>query len=121
MMSDYPTLRDNAKIQEIFSQSVKQIVFQMTSWCSSGRIPDMEVWEQVQWPDGVWQMFKSKFMPRWFVEKYPVLMAEKRIKTQTNHYFVCPHIGVPNDRPHIQFMMTGTRTAERIGGEERKY
>jgi hypothetical protein len=114
LMEDYPGLRDNSQISAVLDACTRQVILTMTSWCAAGRIPDAEVWETVEWPDGVWQMFKSKFMPHWFLRHFPVRNARKNVKTQTNHYFVCPHIHTGDNRQHIQFMVTGTGTAERI-------
>jgi hypothetical protein len=114
MMADYPGLSQNVKLNPIIRSQIGGLVFQMTSWCAAGRVPDTEVVETVAWPDGVWQMFKARIMPEWFTIKFPVRHIERKIKTVVNHYFVCPHIHVPEDRTHIQFMLTGTKMAERM-------
>ena len=113
IMTDYPGLSQNAKF-DMIRYEAEQLILTMKTWCATGRIPDYAETEIVEWPDGVWQAFKEKFMPKWFVRRYPVRHASKTIVTERNFYFVCPHIRVPDDRTHIKFMLTGTKQAERI-------
>lgn len=113
-LSDYAALAYNAKLSVMQDQVIRQMVFQMTSWCACGRIPDSVEIEHVAWPANTWQMFKENHAPEWFTSRFPVKYERLEIKKTVNHYFVCPHIRVPDNRPHIQFMMTGTRQAERL-------
>jgi hypothetical protein len=69
----------------------------------------------VRYPDGVWQMFKENHTPYWFKRRFPVRMKEVNITKTVNHYFVCPHLSVPEHGEHIRFMATGTPLASRIG------
>ena len=113
-MAGYRGLAQNAQFKAYSQANVDNLVMQITSWCAAGRIPDMVSTVTVEWPDGVWQTFKHKFMPKWFTSCWPVRMAKREIETLHNTYFVCPHLETPDRGPHIKFMATGTRLAEQI-------
>jgi len=113
VLANYPALAQNAKTSSLMmEQTVKNAVFTITTWCAAGRIPDMVRSETFRYPDGVWQMFKSKYMPEWFTRRFPVKMHEETFEVQRNFYFVCPHLETPERGPHIQFMATGTKLGE---------
>ena len=113
-LSEYAGLAKNLRISPIVKDQFGNMILQMRSWCISGKIPTNSSSETFKYPDGVWQMFKSKFMPYWFTRKYPVRMHEETYTTSVNHYFVCPHLVTDPQGKHVQFMATGTPTAGRI-------
>jgi hypothetical protein len=117
-LSRYPAISQNAEFRHVLTQSVDELILTLTTWCASGRIPSRKETETVRWPDGPWEAFKQKYMPRWFVTRCPVRMTEKIIETAVHHYFVCPHINVPaygrGSQLHIQFMASGSPLAERM-------
>ena len=112
MLSDYPGLAASADLKAMRTHAVEATVLQMTAWCVAGRIPDSSYSETIEWPDGVWQMFKSKFMPHWLVRRWPVRMHQVEVTKTVNHYFVCPHLVTDPQSRHVQFMATGTRIAQ---------
>lgn len=114
LLSDYPTLAKHAKFQAHLSHSIQGLVMQITTWCLAGRIPSDEVIETVEWPDGVWQMFKSLHMPEWFLHKFPVRTKQVNVKKVVNHYFVCPHTLADPSWTHLKFMATGNPQAGRM-------
>lgn len=114
MLDEYPGLQDNSKLSSYRSAVVQNLVLQLTTWCVAGRIPSNETTEHVEWPDGVWQTLKARWMPKWFQERFPIRHIERTFKTRVNHYFVCPHLATKPQGDHIRFMATGTRTAGRI-------
>jgi hypothetical protein len=113
-LSDFPGLAQNSKFDAVRSATIQNMVLQIKSWCVSGRIPDLVSTHKVEYPDGVWQMFKDRHMPYWFVKRFPVRMKTVEVKETVNHYFVCPHLVTDPQNAHIQFMATGTRLAGRI-------
>jgi hypothetical protein len=113
-LSDYPALAKNAKFHAHRSVAVENMVMQITTWCVSGRIPDNVTTHKIRYPDGVWQMFKEKYMPHWFTERFPVREKVVEVKETVNHYFVCPHLVTDSQNTHVQFMATGTRQAGRM-------
>jgi len=117
-LEPYSALRENSKFQAITAQTIDAMVLQIRTWCLSGRIPTRTESETVSWPDGVWQMFKHKFMPHWFIERFPVRMESREIETATHHYFVCPHLTTSDRGMHIKFMATGTDMAQYFGGQQ---
>lgn len=115
LLSEYPGLASTSQLRAYRQSHVDSIVLQLISWCTSGRIPSNESTDKVAWPDGVWQTFKSRWMPGWFTRLFPIRHIEREFKSVTNHYFVCPHLVTDPKQHHIKFMATGTRTAGRIG------
>ena len=118
MMSKYPGLASHIQFKNYAMASVNEMVMQLTGWLASGTIPTRTETVSVSWPDGVWQTFKDRYMPHWFVRWFPVREQHKTIETSTHHYFVCPHVDVPttggDHLVHIKFMATGTPLAERM-------
>jgi len=117
-LSDYPALRDNAKLHDMIQAQAHNLVMQITTWCMTGRIPTRIDYETVEWPDGVWQTFKSKFMPWWFVKKFPIRFASKKIEKNIHTYFVCPHLVTSPQGEHVKFMATGDPVARYFGNEQ---
>lgn len=107
-LSAYPALQANAKMSELLDACSAQLVLQLKTWCMAGRIPTRAEEEIIEWPDGVWQMFKQKFMPHWFVERFPVCMTKRVIQKNVHIYFVCPHTATDPQHMHVKFMATGT-------------
>lgn len=118
-LSDFEGVAANTKVEAIRDAIMHQIVYRLTTWCVAGRIEDSVLTEHFSYPDGVWQTFKEKFMPHWFVGKFPVRKITKEIRKTVNHYFVCPHVKTDAQGKHIQFMATGTRFASMMGGYPR--
>ncbi len=114
-MSDYPGLQQNAHL-DIVKDTFGNLVLQMRTWCLAGRIPTRVENKTIRWPDGVWQTFKKKFMPRWFVDRFPVKWESVDVPIETHHYFVCPHIVTGDHAQHVQFMATGTEMARYFRG-----
>jgi hypothetical protein len=115
-ISDYPALCKNADFKAVVDHSTTGLVLQMRSWCLSGRIPTRTEEKTVHWPSGVWQMFKHKFMPQWFTDRFPVLYESQTLTIETHHYFVCPHLVTEDKGYHVRFMATGTDMANYFGG-----
>jgi hypothetical protein len=117
-LANYPALRDNANFTSYLSAKLSTMLMQITTWCASGKVPLRRDIERVEWPDGVWQMFKSKYLPHWFVLRFPVRMATREVERTIHTYFMCPHVNVPPSNPlHIQFMSTGSHLAQRMSKE----
>lgn len=108
---------DNVEVSGPYlAHSAEQAVLTITTWATSGRIKDRERTITVEYPDGVWQMWKQKFAPRWFATRYPVRMKSETHTVEINHYFVCPHVHVPADSTlHLKFMATGQPIASQMG------
>ena len=109
-MVNFPGVSQNAKF-DIQRTMVGQLVYTIKSMLVSGRLKDTGLSKTIQWPDGVWQMFKERHMPEWFKQKFPVRWHTEHFTIETNHYFVCPHIATDPQAHHIKFMATGTRLA----------
>jgi hypothetical protein len=116
-LSEYAGMASNMET-EILKSVIGSTVYLFKTWCVSGRIEDSYELKSVQYPDGVWQMFKSKYIPRWFVNRFPVRMHREEFKKVLNHYFVCPHLVTDPQSKHVQFMATGTRIASMMHPED---
>lgn len=117
VLSQYPLLGGNAEITlRQMSDSADQLVMMIKSWMIAGRIPTNENSHTFSYPDGTWQTFKELHMPNWFKMKWPVRYKRETVTVTTNHYFVCPHLGVSDQGLHVQFMATGTDMAARMRG-----
>lgn len=114
MMEEYPGLVGNMELTEFKVAQIDSLILQMTSWCVAGRVPSDSLIETVRWPRDAWEMFKDRWMPKWFTDRWPVRYAEREIKTTVNHYFVCPHLVTDPHSQHVKFMATGTQMAGRI-------
>ena len=110
--AEFPGLKESATVSYIEHQA-QGLVATMRAWCAAGRIPTNERTETVEYPDGVWQMFKHRHLPYWFRKRFPVRMKTERFTITTNHYFVCPHIVMGKQEKHIKFMLTGNPDAYR--------
>lgn len=102
----FPGLADAAKLRAFRQVHIDNMVYQLTSWCVAGRVPSNQETKVIEWPDGVWQMFKARWMPEWFTQRFPVKHIRREIATVTNHYFVCPHLVTDPQQQHVRFMMT---------------
>lgn len=57
-----------------------------------------------------WQSFRSRWMPEWWLRRWPVKLAEIKVSkattTITNVYNMCPHLPIPlENRRHVMFLM----------------
>ena len=115
-LTDYPGLANNSQMKLRVLQDVADgMVAQIVTWCVAGRVPDCVTHRMIEYPDGVWQMFKQKFMPRWLTRRFPVKNVQIKVVEQVSHYFVCPHLVTDAQNRHVQFMATGSRMAPWFG------
>lgn len=112
-LRDWPGLTKNMKVEAVRFHA-DQLILRMHTWCVSGRVEDMNEDQVVEYPDGVWQMFKDRHLPEWFKDKFPIRRVLIKVRKTTNHYFVCPHLVTDSQSAHIQFMATGTPLAGRM-------
>lgn len=112
-LTEYPALAANVQLG-VARHVTENLIMTLRSWCWSGKIPSNESSHTVRWPDGVWQTFKERHMPKWFKHRWPVRWHEETFRSVTNHYFVCPHLVTDAQNSHIKFMATGSDLARRI-------
>jgi len=58
-------------------------------------------------PRSWWDAFKLRYFPKWLLDYFPVRLTTIRIQQNriTKHYHVCPHIKIPDQATHIQWMV----------------
>jgi hypothetical protein len=63
--------------------------------------------ETVEWPDGWWQEFRERWLPRWWLRRWPVRMDSREVVTRVEHKHLrlCPHVDIPRgDRVHFAWV-----------------
>jgi hypothetical protein len=61
------------------------------------------------WPRDWWQAFRQRWMPAWWLKRWPVQMHVEEVVvsenvTEIHETRVCPHVRVPEDRRHLCFV-----------------
>lgn len=114
-LTDYPGLAETVRFDVVSSPAIRHMIATIQGWMLAGRVPFEAHYDTIKWPDGVWQMFKDKYLPHWFKEKFPVRWHEERIKISSSVVFACPHLSSDDRNMHVQFMATGTDMARGFG------
>lgn len=56
-----------------------------------------------QWPADWWQAFKERWFPNWVLRRWPVRYETIDID-RTIYTRFCPHVKIPDNRPHISWL-----------------
>lgn len=64
----------------------------------------------LSWPLDWWQAFRDRWFPSWWLRRWPVRMNTATVTIQENVQVteivhMCPHIRVPDNQRHFQFLM----------------
>lgn len=102
------SLRD-AEVYARVDQWAKALVFGLEV-AVPGRIVSQEEAVdhfQSKAPADWWQSFRERWLPRWWLKRWPVKyrVEEKSVVTKTVVYNVCPHLHVQGNERHLQFLL----------------
>ena len=106
VIPDYPAIGENAKMRLFeLPDAVNEIVFQVNSWILDGHKVDRLVPTEIEFPATVWDHWKMKHAPEWFIRRWPVKYTKLVVTKEIHQHYVCPHINAKEDRhPHIEWM-----------------
>jgi hypothetical protein len=99
-------MRESIKVDAIANQIAGGFIVQLRGWMLGRKMPVSTELGYVEYPAGVWQMFKDKFLPAWLKARFPVRMTRVSYVKSISEYSVCPHLNSDAARSnHIEFMM----------------
>lgn len=99
-------LSSTIQVDAIASAMSHSFVVQLRGWMAGRKMPISTELGYVDYPAGVWQMFKDKFLPAWFKARFPVRKTRVSYVKTTNEYSLCPHIaGDSRNSGHLEFML----------------
>jgi hypothetical protein len=90
----------------------QRLILTMETELAAGRIQDKQI-KKIYYHTFIWQMFKEKYLPKWFTKKFLVKKQEEIVEVITNNYFVCPHLAIDPKETHVRYMMVGNQVKQR--------
>lgn len=114
MFSDeFPLCGQNA-IVSFVEQAQGSLVMAMRAWLLDGHTWDVrKETTDIEFPSTPWEFFKQRYMPRWFIKRYPVKMEVKRVVVAEHRHYLCPHLVVEPDHMHYKWMAVQSGQWER--------
>jgi len=106
---EYPAVADNMRMEKFYLHDIPEYVsYTFTSFLSHIQKQDKQETTLYKYPATVWEFFKEKYAPKWFLKRWPVTYETKKIATHIEKNFMCPHLSVPSQAPHVYWMMEST-------------
>lgn len=102
------TVTQNMKLNIWEDKMTRDLIFGLRSFVLDGHKVKHET-KAIYTPSTPWEFFKQKYMPDWFLRRWPVrFVASQTVVVEHHNHYMCPHLSVPSDKPHhIYWMMTG--------------
>jgi|ERR1700739_449089 len=105
---EFPLVADNLRMSSWEDRCTRDLVISLRSFLLEGHKEVRTDTRVLKTPSNPWQLFKEMYMPEWFVKRWPVTYITQDVPVATHHYFMCPHMNVPPDRPeHLYWLMDG--------------
>lgn len=102
---DYPTVASNMKVERMIAHDLEHVAYVFHSFLSNIHKQDKVETALYSYPATVWEFFKERLAPVWFLKKYPVRYETKKIATVVEKNFMCPHMELSDNYPHALWMM----------------
>jgi len=103
---EYPTIAQNMRVEKFLNYDLPGYVsYAFTSFLGNIHKQDKEEITLYTYPATVWEFFKDKYAPQWFLKRWPVNYESKKIATHTEKNFMCPHIAMGDMHPHVLWLM----------------
>ena len=75
-------------------QTMVGTIAQLRGWLLDGHKIQRTDSETIEFPASPWQFFKQRYMPKWFLSHWPVIMDERAIRVAVHHHYICPHVSI---------------------------
>lgn len=105
-----PEVLNALRLTHTLDKVTGNMVVQLTTMVASDRLLSREQEAVAHFPANPWQHFKQRFMPKWFVTRYPVRTSDVTITTHVDVDGMYPKANVPiNVEPlgPMSFVETG--------------
>ena len=97
---------DDLRYDTINDYETQSIIKQLRGYILGNKVHHEEVDSLVhRYPATIWEELKRDFWPKWLKRKFPVRYSTDITHTVHNHYHVCPHLNIKDDRKHLDFMV----------------
>ena len=102
----YPVIAQNMRVQKFYTHDLPEHVgYTFLIYLGNVHKWDKEETTLYKYPATVWQFFKLKYAPKWFLKRSPVVYESRKIATHIEKNFMCPHIALPDMAPHTLWLM----------------
>lgn len=106
LREEYPAVAQNMRVQKFYTHDLPNYVtYAFTSFLGHVHKQDKVETTLYKYPATVWEFFKDKYAPQWFLRRWPVRYESKKIATHIEKNFMCPHIAMPDMNPHVLWLM----------------
>ena len=85
--------------EPVVLESARSLVLRVAMWGVGRTDPGERIKVPLTW----WDHFKERNFPGWALRRWPVVYREIVVRWTR----VCPHMKVPKDRDHLEFLVRG--------------
>jgi hypothetical protein len=89
---------DNAELELTRDVALDAMVVSLRSHVLADKLVGDTYTTHYEVPANVWQMFKERHMPAWFVRRFPVRYDRKDVAVRFERYATYPDARISNDR-----------------------
>ncbi len=104
-LSQYPMLVRNMTVDTRLSHVTDTVCFQFSSLLANIQKLDETKTTLYYYPATPLEYLKEKYSPAWVLKRWPVRYDSKEIPTSVKRHYLCPHMELGDDYPHIAWLI----------------
>ncbi len=103
MLSEAKFVSSNLDLKTYVDDQARYLVMSLESLVMGRKMERIDVEEY--WPADWWQAVRERWLPEWWLDKYPV--KYKSVCIHKEVWRVCPHLDIKARGPHLSFLING--------------
>lgn len=104
---EFPAVAENASVEMFPDWKLDAMIVQLHSYLLDAKKLDKTDTLEYQTPATPWQFFKERYLPTWFLKRWPVQYATHRISYTCEKHYMCPHLSTHETYPHAMWLAQG--------------
>ena len=111
VLCDYPSIIHNMKVEGYTLHKLHDMglhaAYNFVSYLSEIKKQDKTTVKLYSYPATPWDFLKEKYAPKWFLGRWPVKYSTRDVEVLSEKHFMCPHLVLSDNYPHVMWMHTG--------------
>ncbi len=94
---------EDVKLEAFMDGIAQQMVAQLVA-SILGKCEDHEESQPLVIPADWWQAVRERWLPSWWLKRYPVKTKRLMLVKKTTYWRICPHVNIPTRERHLEFL-----------------
>lgn len=88
--NDFLNLIKNCKYEIIFDDFINSYIMSISTKFYGNKTEKISEIEEIKYPKNIWEYFKERYLPEFFIRKFPIKYETERIiiKNKTVNYYI---------------------------------